>query len=153
MNIYYSFNDIKTDKIVFHKPIPNKFSNYTKFYKIIYNTKLFTLNSLLLYLDVDYSFMTYDNDKYKLSLNYSDDSLSRIKQIEEEILNRLNIHTNKSIILTLYNTILHNMVIYVNDIKDIKDNKVRIYIRVSGIWETDTNIGLTIKLSINSKTI
>jgi hypothetical protein len=150
MNIYYSFDEIKTEKIVFHKPIPNKFSNYTQFYKIIYNTKLFTLNSLMLYLDVDYSFMTYDNDKYKLLLNYSDDLLLKIKQIEEEILNRLNIHTNKSMIMTLYNTILHNMIIYVND---IKDNKVRIYIRVSGIWETDTNVGLTIKLSINSKTI
>lgn len=153
MNIYYSFDEIKPDKIVFHKPIPNKFSNYTQFYKIIYNTKLFTLNSLLLYLDTNYSLITHDNDKYKLSLNYSEDSLSRIKKIEEEILSRLNVHLNKSTILTLYNTIVHNNIIYVNDIKDIRDNKVRIYIRVSGIWETETHIGLTIKLSINSKTI
>ncbi len=150
MNIYYSLDDLQTDKITFHKPIPNKFSNYTQFYKIIYNTKLFTLNSLLLYLDLNYSLITIDNDKYKLALNYSDDFLLKLKKIEEDIIQRLNIHLNKSVILTLYNTLVHNNIMYVND---LKNNKIRVYVRISGIWETDTHIGLTIKLSINSKTV
>jgi hypothetical protein len=152
MNIYYPLNELETNKITFHKPIPNKFSNYTQFYKIIYNTKIFTLNSLLLYLDMNYSLVTFDTetDKYKLSLNYTDEFLLKIKQVEEEIIQRLNVHINKQIMLSLYNTILHNNTIYVND---IKNNKIRLYIRISGLWETETHIGLTIKLSINSKTI
>ncbi len=150
MNIYYSLDDLKINNIIFHKPIPNKFSNYTQFYKIIYNTKLFTLNSLLLYIDVNYSLITMDNDKFKLSLNYTDDFLLKIKKIEEDLIQRLNIHLNKQVVLSLYNTILHNNIMYVND---IKNNKMRVYIRISGIWETDTHIGLTIKLSINSKTV
>ncbi len=152
MNIYYSLNELQTNKITFHKPIPNKFSNYTQFYKIIYNTKIFTLNSMLLYLDVNYSLVTVDidTDKYKISLNYTDDFLLKIKTLEEEIIQRLNVHIDKSVILSLYNTILHNNTIYVND---IKNNKIRLYIRISGIWETETHIGLTIKLSINSKTV
>jgi hypothetical protein len=152
MNIYYSLNELEINKINFHKPIPNKFSNYTNFYKIIYNTKIFTLNSLLLYLDVNYSLITFDieSDKYKLSLNYTDEFLLQLKQLEEEIIQRLNININKSVILSLYNTILHNNIIYVND---IKNKKIRLYIRISGLWESESHIGLTIKLSINSKTI
>jgi hypothetical protein len=57
---------------------------------------------------------------------------------------------NKQIVLTLYNTLLHNNIMYVND---IKNGKIRLYVRISGIWETDSHIGLTIKLSINSKTV
>jgi hypothetical protein len=150
MNIYYSLDEIKTDKIIFHKPIPNKFSNYTQFYKLIYNTNIFTLNSLLLYFDVNYSIISIENERCKLSLSYPDAFLLKLRTFEEELIKRLNVHLNKSVVLSLYNTILHNNVMYVND---VKNNKIRVFVRISGIWETDTHIGLTIKLSINSKTI
>ena len=150
MNIYSPLDKIQLNKIIFHQPIPNKFSNYTRFYKIIYNIKLFTLNSILLYFDVNYSLITIDNDRYKISLNYNDDFLLKLKMFEEELLNRLNINLNKNTIFSLYNTILHNNVIYLNE---LKTNKIRLYIRISGIWETDTHVGLTVKSSINSKTI
>jgi hypothetical protein len=150
MNIYYPLDKIQTNKIIFHQPIPNKFSNYTQFYKIIYNTKLFTLNSILLYFDISYSLITIDNERHKISLNYNDEFLLKIKIFEEEMLNRLNIHLNKNIIHSLYNTLLHNNIIYINE---LNSNKIRIYIRISGIWETVSHVGLTIKSSINSKTI
>jgi hypothetical protein len=126
MNIYYSLSNIDHNKIYFNKPIVNKFSNYNLFYKINYNIYSFTLNSVLITL-------TEINEKV----------IEELQQFELSVLNKLNCFIKKELCLSNFKTIY-------------KYKSERVYIRVSGIWESDTHIGLTTKfdvLSVNRKTV
>ena len=126
MNIYYSLSTIDYNKIYFNKPIANKFSNYNLFYKINYNIYSFTLNSVLILLN-----------------EINDKTVEELQELERCILNKLNCFINKELCISNFKTIYK----YKSD---------KIYIRISGIWESDTHIGLTTKfdvLSVNRKTV
>jgi len=126
MNIYYSLSTINPDKIYFNKPIVNKFSNYNLFYKINYNIYSFTLNSVLILL-------TEINEKV----------IEELQHLETCILNKLNCFIKKELCVSNFKSIY-------------KYKSERVYIRISGIWESDTHIGLTTKfdvLSVNRKTV
>jgi hypothetical protein len=126
MNIYYSLSTIDHNKIYFNKPIVNKFSNYNLFYKINYNLYSFTLNSVLILL-------TEINEKV----------IEELQHLETCILNKLNCFIKKEMCISNFKSIY-------------KYKSERVYIRVSGIWESDTHIGLTTKfdvLTVNRKTV
>ena len=126
MNIYYSLSTIDHNKIYFNKPIVNKFSNYNLFYKINYNLYSFTLNSVLILL-------TEINEKV----------IEELQHFETCILNKLNCFIKKEMCISNFKSIY-------------KYKSERVYIRVSGIWESDTHIGLTTKfdvLPVNRKTV
>ena len=126
MNIYYSLSTIDHNKIYFNKPIVNKFSNYNLFYKINYNLYSFTLNSVLILL-------TEINEKV----------IEELQHLETCILNKLNCFIKKEMCISNFKSIY-------------KYKSERVYIRVSGIWESDTHIGLTTKfdvLPVNRKTV
>ena len=126
MNIYYSLSTIDKNKIYFNKPIVNKFSNYKLFYKINYNIYSFTLNSILILL-------TEINEKV----------IEDLQKFELSILNKLNCFIKKDLSVTNFKTIY-------------KYKSEKVYIRISGIWESDTQIGLTTKfdvLTVNRKTV
>jgi len=126
MNIYYSLSTIDHHKIYFNKPIVNKFSTYNLFYKINYNIYSFTLNSVLILL-------TEINEKV----------IEELQQFELSVLNKLNCFIKKTLFLSNFKTIY-------------KYKSEKVYIRVSGIWESDTHIGLTTKfdvLSVNRKAV
>jgi hypothetical protein len=126
MNIYYSLSTIDHNKIYFNKPIVNKFSNYNLFYKINYNLYSFTLNSVLILL-------TEINEKV----------IEELQHLETCILNKLNCFIKKEMCISNFKSIY-------------KYKSERVYIRVSGIWESDTHIGLTTKfdvLTVNRKAV
>ena len=126
MNIYYSLSTIDYNKIYFNKPITNKFSNYNLFYKINYNIHSFTLNSVLIML-------TEINEKV----------IEDLQQFELFILNKLNCFIKKDLCVSNFKTIY-------------KYKSEKVYIRISGIWESDTQLGLTTKfdvLTVNRKTV
>ena len=126
MNIYYSLSNIDYNKIYFNKPIANKFSNYNLFYKINYNIYSFTLNSVLILLN-----------------EINEKTVEDLQELERCILNKLNCFINKELSVSNFKTIYK----YKTD---------KVYIRISGIWESDTHIGLTTKfdiLTVNRKTV
>ena len=53
MNLYHNINDIDYKKIFFYKRVVNKISHYNYFYKIIYDVNIFTLNCLIINVDID----------------------------------------------------------------------------------------------------
>ena len=126
MNIFYSLSTIDCNKIYFNKPITNKFSNYNLFYKINYNIYSFTLNSVLILLN-----------------EVNEKIIEELQNLETCILNKLNIFIKKELSVTNFKTIY-------------KYKSEKVYIRISGIWESDTHIGLTTKfdvLSVNRKAV
>jgi hypothetical protein len=145
MNIYHTINTIDINNITICNPISNKFSNYEKFYKILYNIYGMTINSIFLLLEVDSLNIIEEHKKYKLLFTLDDCILEKIKKIELELLEKINQYLQKEIVLNChYNLVNNKHIYYINNIS--KKNK-KLYIRISGIWESNNQIGLTTKIS------
>ena len=146
MNIYHKLDDIKLNDIMFYKPTINKIAHYMYFYKVAYNIESFVLNTLLIEVDIKDIIVTKDNTNYKVSIIIDDAFLNKIKDVENILLNKMNQLINKQIVLSCYKFLLiHKNVYTYNDYP----TNIKLFLRISGIWESDTQIGLTTKLFIH----
>jgi hypothetical protein len=144
MNLYHNINDIDYKKIFFYKKVINKISHYNYFYKIIYDVNIFTLNCLIINVDIDSYTVIEENNKFRIHIQINEKFLEYIKEFEKNVLTNINI--NKQNIYSCYKYLLFNKSIY---IMDKIPTKINLVIRISGLWETDTSIGLTTKIYIN----
>ena len=144
MNIYHKLEDIKLNNIMC-KPTINKIAHYIYFYKVAYNIETFILNTLLIEVNIKDVIITKDNI-YKVSIIIDDTFLNKIKDVETNLLNKMNQLINKQIILSCYKFLLiHKNVYTYNEYP----TNIKLFLRISGIWESDTQIGLTTKLFIH----
>ena len=144
MNLYHNINDIDYKKIFFYKRVVNKISHYNYFYKIIYDVNIFTLNCLIINVDIDSYTVIEENNKFRINIQINEKFLESIKEFEKNILTNINIH--KQNIYSCHKYLLFNKSTY---IMDKMPTKINLVIRISGLWETDTSIGLTTKIYIN----
>lgn len=146
MNIYHKLEDIKLNNIMFCKPTINKIAHYIYFYKVAYNIETFILNTLLIEVNIKDVIITKDNNIYKVSIIIDDTFLNKIKDVETNLLNKMNQLINKQIILSCYKFLLiHKNVYTYNEYP----TNIKLFLRISGIWESDNQIGLTTKLFIH----
>jgi len=144
MNLYHNINDIDYKKLFFYKRVINKISHYNYFYKIIYDVNIFTLNCLIINVDIDSYSVIEENNKFRINIQINEKFLESIKEFEKNVLTNINI--NKQNIYSCYKYLLFNKSTY---IMDKMPTKINLVIRISGLWETDTSIGLTTKIYIN----
>ena len=145
MLVYQTSKEVDPKKCFLCKPISNKFPNYISFYKLSYNLFSFTLNSLLIWVDLKYFNIKEQAGHCVIYYTLDDDFMDRMIQFERSILMSLNISLQKKIQLTSYenkNAFFSN--------KKIGD--FRLFIRISGVWESETHIGLTSKIDIYPST-
>ena len=143
MNIYHTIDEIDINNITYYKAIPNKLPQYKYFYKIIYNIESFTLNALLIDVNIKDVHIIKDKHTYKVSFTLDTEFLEKIKNFEINILNGLNKYTQKQINLSCFKYLTHNKTVYT-----FNEPTIKVCLRISGIWESDTHIGLTSKLTI-----
>lgn len=146
MNIYHTINNLDINNITVCNPIVNKFSNYDKFYKIIYNLNGMTMNSIFLLVDIEYLHISEEHKKYKVIFSIDDNTIDKIKKMELALLDKINQYIQKEVVLNCHYNLINNKCIYSNNAIS-KKNK-RIYIRISGIWESNHQIGLTTKMTL-----
>ena len=79
MNLYHKINDIDYKKIFFYKPVVNKISHYSYFYKLMYDIQIFTLNSLNIEIDIDSYEIIEENKKYRVNIKINESFLDKIK--------------------------------------------------------------------------
>ena len=142
MNIYHDIDNINIHDISYYKAIQNKIMHYKYFYKIIYNLGLFTLNTIIINVDANDITVHKENNIYKVSFILDSIFLEKLKQLESSILENINHITNKKISYS-FNKYINKMVYTTNS------PNVRLSLRISGIWESETQIGITSKLTIN----
>jgi hypothetical protein len=147
MNIYHKIEDIDSEKISFYKPIVNKFSNYNLFYKILYNQYSFTLNTILIMVELQNYTIYEENKRHKLVFNIDHKFIEKMKNIENVIMDKINKNIKKDIILSCNNNLINNRFVYLNNF----NKNFKMYLRISGIWESDKQIGLTSKLVLYEK--
>ena len=124
MNIVVNYDEIAYNNIFFNEAVKNTVINDSNFIKIIYSNKDLILNGIYIKINI-----------YKNNKNIIDD----IDNLEKYILTLYN--NNK-----ICNYKIKDQLIYlITKLNTSNKNIFRYILKISGIWETQTSIGLTYK--------
>jgi len=144
MNIIKQINQFNIDNVYFCDPIKNNIVTDGTFIRILYSNNLFMLNGIYLLIP----FQNLNIEKYynkfrcNFDINNHRDLIDHLKLIEEQILQK-NIIKNKIPIYKIYEHIKNgNIKIFSENIENINN---LFLLKISGIWETDINYGVTYK--------
>jgi hypothetical protein len=148
MNLVKSINQYNEDNIYFCEPIKNNVMNEGKFIRILYSTHNIVLNGIYLLIHInDITCDKYYN-KYKCNFNtiHNKDIIDNIKAIEENILRKIEI--KKIPQLKIYEQLRNGNIKLFNE---VNKSFCSFILKISGIWETQFNYGLTYKfIKINA---
>tara|TARA_A100001035_G_scaffold280247_2_gene284900 strand:- start:7800 stop:8234 length:435 start_codon:yes stop_codon:yes gene_type:complete len=137
MNIVINMNEFSLKNIFFNEAIKNTVINDSNFIRILYSNKDFTLNGI--YIKVDFIKTSNYNKFFENTTNLT--IIKYVENLETHILNIYN--KNKQ-----HNYKIHEQISYIaTKITSSSSNKsIFSYIfKVSGIWETNSVIGITYK--------
>ena len=144
MNIVKTIEQYDENNIYFCEPIKNNIMNEGSFIRILYSTNKFVMNGIYIYVNLnDISIEKFYN-KYKCNFNvsFNKDLINKLKIIEENILKKLTI-SNKTPQYKIYDQLK------IGYIKVFCENNFKFnsqfILKISGIWETSLNYGLTYK--------
>ena len=136
MNLVLRLNEISYNNIFFYESVKNTVMNDSSFIRIIYSNNDIILNGIYIKIDV-------------LKNVKNTDLLDEVDKLEKTILNQYSsdkLHSNK-----LRDQLNYHISKINNNTKDILYSYL---LKISGIWETDTIIGLTYKfIYIHDSTI
>ena len=148
MNLVKNISQYNEDNVYFCEPIKNNVMNEGKFIRILYSTHNLVLNGI--YLLVHINDITCDKyyNKYKCNFNtlHNKDIIDNIKTIEENILRKIEI--KKIPQLKIYEQLRNGNIKLFNE---VNKSFCSFILKISGIWETQFNYGLTYKfIKINA---
>ena len=150
MNAVMKLNDFNKDNIYLLDPIKNFVLDEAWFYKLIYSTNVVTLSNIIFNIKM-YNVLLYkSNNKYRLTFEKNDNNINVFKilnNIEKDILDKLNLEGNPTIDMINILTTRHLKLYSKNDLND-KFKEIDIKVKISGIWKTYNNYGITYKFSI-----
>jgi len=152
MNIVKTIEQYNIQHIYFCEPIKNTIMNEGMFVRILYSTHNFVLNgvNLLLPLNEVYLEKYYNKLKCVFNIFHHKDLIEQIRNIEESILKKINTK-NKIVYYKIYEQIKNGNIRIFSENRDRptpqqKHSNENIFmLKISGVWETDTHIGLTYK--------
>jgi hypothetical protein len=150
MNILQNIDQYNEQFLYFCDPIKNNIINDGSFIRILYSTNNVTLNGI--YLLCSFKDIIYEKyyNKYKCIFNIAinKELLDKIKTIEDNILKNIYI-TNKIPQYKIYDQLKNGYIkIFQNIQKDHNIQRNHTFIlKISGIWETNMNYGLTYKFT------
>jgi hypothetical protein len=144
MNIVKKFEQYDNNSVCFCDPIKNNIINEGNFIRIIYSNQNFTLNGIYLLITLNNVTCEKYFSKYKCFFNTiaHKNIIDSLKNIEENILNKYEVE-NKYPQYKIFEQISNGNLKIFNDI----GNKTisSFILKISGIWETQFNYGLTYK--------
>jgi len=140
----YNYNP---DNIYLFEQIKNNIIKDGYFVKILYSTSFFTMNSLFLSIPFNGIIMenTY-NCKIFFDINKNRQIINKIKELEFNIIHKLNI--NKKPFFKIYEQLKNGSIFFFKNYNINKDTKINILLKISGIWISESNYGLSYKFEI-----
>ena len=131
--------------IHFSESVKNKIINDGTFIRITYSTPMFTLNGLyiLIILRNTHSDNEYNKSKYNYNFCTLNNKthIDNIMSMENDLLRKIEIH-NKSPKYNVAEQLKKGFIKKNNDLINYNSNLI---LKISGIWETETEYGLTYK--------
>jgi len=147
MNIVKNLYQYNEDYVYFCEPIKNNIMNNGNFIRIIYSTSFFILNGIYISMQINYTSVDKYYNKFKCSFdsNQHKELIEKLKIIENGLL-------KKSCILgkipqyKIYEQLKNSNIKVFSDSFDKIGNTF--LLKIAGIWETETEYGLTYKFII-----
>jgi hypothetical protein len=147
MNIVKNIYQYNEDYVYFCEPIKNNIMNNGNFIRIIYSTSFFILNGIYISMQINYTSVDKYYNKFKCSFdsNQHKELVEKLKIIENGLL-------KKSCILgkipqyKIYEQLKNSNIKVFSDSFDKIGNTF--LLKIAGIWETETEYGLTYKFII-----
>jgi hypothetical protein len=154
MNIVKTIQQYNVNYVYFLEPIKNNIMNDGSFIRIVYSNNIFMLNGIFLLVNINNIITEKYYNKIKCVFDISEYSqlIQQIKYVEESILNKL-VVTNKVKKYKIYEQLSSGTIRIFSD-EDygkcssnfpVKSINNKFMLKISGIWETDYEIGLTYK--------
>ncbi len=145
MNLILDINTFDKNNIFFNNPIKNTVLNNSdsEFIKIIYSNKDLIINGIYLKINLSYNNVIENGNKFIYTFNYEKNKqfISKINNIENEILLKYSKNTNN--VLMLKDLFAKGAIrIY----SDNKNKNKTIFLKISGIWKSNNEVGLTYKI-------
>lgn len=138
MNIIYHLNDYKKDNIFLLDTKKNMLME-GKFTKVLYSNILSTIG---IYFSINISGYYINNSLFKIDKINDLDILYKIEQDMLEFY-KARFNVSKPFNFTLRDTLKSNMM----KLYKISEYGENIILKISGIWENDTHVGITFKFS------
>lgn len=146
MNLVKTIEQFDNNSIFFCEPIKNNIMNDGNFIRIIYSNNKLTLNGIFLFISLNN--ITVDKQFNKMKCFFNVDTYKKlindIKIIEENILAKISI-PNKIPQFKLYEQMNNGSIkIFCDTIPKINCSFI---LKISGVWETGNQFGLTYKFT------
>jgi hypothetical protein len=147
MNIVKTLDQYDENCIYFCDPIKNNVMNEGNFIRILYSTPTFVLNGVYLLIRLNDIIVEKYYNKYKCIFNVNNhkDVIEGVKIIEDNLLKKINIK-NKFAQNKIYDQLKNGNIKIFSDINP-KTYMNTFLLKISGIWETETQYGVTYKFS------
>jgi hypothetical protein len=147
MNIVKTIDQYNEDYVYFCEPIKNNIMSEGNFIRIIYSTSLFILNGIYLTININYTSVDKYYNKFRCTFdtNQYKDTIEQIRIIEEGLLKKISI-SGKIPQYKIYEQLKNGNIKVFSDTSDKIGNTF--LLKIAGIWETDTEYGLTYKFII-----
>jgi hypothetical protein len=125
------------ENVVLHEPVKNQIFNDSTFARIVYSNNIITTAGIHFKLDIKGATMEKRSAKTNFQFNIYNNSclIASVEQIERALLSTIDAKTP---VYGLHNELVSGR-IAVHDYTDT------IVLKISGVWETDTNCGITYK--------
>lgn len=143
MNLVKSIEQYNDKNTFFCEPIKNNIMSDGNFIRILYSTQYFILNGIYLLINLHDITCEKFYNKYKCNFNILNhkEIIDNLKLIEEGLLKKYN--TNKIASYKIYEQIKTG---YIKIFTDVGNrSQCSFILKISGIWETQYNYGLTYK--------
>jgi hypothetical protein len=162
LNASININQYNSNNIILLEPIKNNIIEKSKFIRILYSDSNIIMNGLSIFLTFNIINYIYDNSYNNLMNTYrykiiadkerNNDIINFIKNIENDIYNKIIIN-NKHNIKKRFNCKLTEQmntyfIKFTNEIKNPNkqlEKTNNFILKISGIWETETEFGITYK--------
>jgi hypothetical protein len=145
MNIVKNIEQYNQDNVYFLEPIKNNIIDNGRFIRIIYSTSLFSLNGIYISLNINNISIEKYYNKHKCSFDTNQYSslIEKLRFFEEGLINKIGI-TGKIPRYKIYEQFKNGNIKVFSNKSDINISN-HFLLKISGVWETITEYGLTYK--------
>jgi len=150
MSIIFEPSAFESNNVFFLEHVKNNVKNDSFFSRIIYSTDYYSLRNLLFSFKINNVLYKEQFLKTTILFKSTDNYFPEIFLIEKQILelfvkyNKTQMNAYLIPIYSIRNQLENNFIkIFAKDI--YKTTDISILLKISGIWQTHTNIGLTFK--------
>lgn len=146
MNIVKTIDQYNDSCIVFSEPIKNNIMNEGTFIRIYYSTNTFILNGVFIYLNLNFVNIEkyYNKYKYYFDTKINKSLVEKLLTIESNLLKKINV-PNKNPQFKIQEQLTSGYIKFFDE--TINKNENSFILKISGIWETEYNYGLTYKFT------